>query len=148
VKKLSSVFIITFILLIFSCENLVTGLPKTDTSRYITENTVAFPRGTKAIDIYNTIVSLYPDNEYHDVTGTWNYIKTTSSDGLTSQTWVSVAFTRIKHTHIVRDSEINTHTVYLYSNDTSIKQIVFEWQRQTTNVWKNDQVEGDIAFTF
>jgi hypothetical protein len=146
-KKLTAVFIASFIIL--SCENLVTDLPKTDTSRFISGNTVTFPKGTKAIDAYNTVVSVYNDNEYHDVAnGSWKYIKTTNAGGLTNQVWESVSFSKIKHTHTTKDPEINTHTVYLWTSDTNVKEIVFEWQRQTTNIWKNDAIEGDIVFTF
>jgi hypothetical protein len=123
-------------------------LPITDTTKYISGKTAIFPKGTKAIDLYNSVVSLYNDNAYQDVQkATWKYIKTTTSNGLTTQIWESVAFSKIKHTHIKSDSEVNTHTVYLLASDTSVKEIVFQWQRQTTNVWRNDTIEGDITFT-
>lgn len=131
-----------------ACENLVTDLPETDVTQYISGNVVTFPKGTKAIDIYNSIVSLYNGNEYHDVqNASWKYIKTTTSNGLTNQAWEPVVFSKIKHTHIKSD-EINTHTVYLWTNDSSVKEIVFKWQRQTTNIWQNDIIDGDIVFTF
>ncbi len=146
-KKLIVILVVAFSLI--SCENLVTDLPSTDTSKYINGNTVTFPKGTKAIDVYNTVVSLYSDNEYHDVTGNWKYVKTvTDNDGLVTQTWESVSFTKIKHTHTMKEPEINTHTVYLYTDDANIKEIVFQWQRQTTNVWQNDPMQGDIKFIF
>lgn len=133
-----------------ACENLTTDLPETDTSVYVTGNMVAFPKGTKAIDIYNTVSTIFPDNEYHDIAnGEWKYIITEKdNDGLITQTWQSTSFAKIKHTHTTHESGVNTHKVYLYFSDTNIKEIVFEWQRQTTNVWKNDIIEGDIKFTF
>jgi hypothetical protein len=146
-KKIFTSIALAF--LFFSCDDLITDLPKTDTNKYINGNTVIFPKGTKSIDIYNTIVSIFPDNEYHEVTGEWKYIKTdTDNDGLITQTWQSVSFIRINHTHTIKSPEINTHTVRLYSSETSIKEIVFEWQRQTTNIWKNESIGGDITFTF
>jgi hypothetical protein len=126
-KRLTAIFAVSFVVLSISCKNLVTDLPKTDTSQFISGNTVVFPTGTRAIDVYNTVVLVYNDNEYHDVAnGSWKYIKTTNTDGLTTQVWESVVFTKVKHAHIVEDSEINTHTVYLYSNDTNVKEIVFK----------------------
>jgi hypothetical protein len=65
-----------------------------------------------------------------------------------NQSWESVTFTRIKHVHTSIDPEINIHTVYLDSSDSNIKEIIFKWQRQTTNVWQNDVIEGEITFTF
>jgi len=141
---------IGIVCLFMGCDNLTTDLPNTDTSIYITGNAVTFPKGTKAVDIYNTVLSIYPDNEYHDITnGEWKYIKTDKDkDGLVTQTWQSVTFTKIKHTHSKHESGVNTHKVYLYTSDINIKEIIYEWQRQTTNVWKNDILEGDTTFTF
>jgi hypothetical protein len=34
------------------------------------------------------------------------------------------------------------------SKGEGVREIVFKWQRQTTNVWQNDAIEGDIAFGF
>jgi hypothetical protein len=147
-KKL--VVVLVVVLSVFSCENPVADLHSTDTSKYINGNTVTFPKGTRTVDIYNTIVSLWTDNEYHDVTnGSWKYIETsTGNDGLITQTWKPVSFTKIKHTHTFHENDVNTHTVYLYSDDRNIREIVFQWQRQTTNIWKNEPIQGDIAFTF
>jgi len=141
---------IGIVCLLGACENLTTDLPKTDTNAYITGNIVTFPKGTKAIDIYNTVSTIFPDNEYHNiVNGEWKYIKTEKdSDGLITQSWQSDVFTKIKHTHSKHESGVNTHKVYLYTSKTNIRELVFEWQRQTTNVWKNDVTEGDITFTF
>jgi hypothetical protein len=137
--------------LLCSCENLVTDLPTTTTDQFIDKSTgtVTFPKGTKAIDIYNTVVALYPDNEWYDVTSaSWEYIETDNSNGLVNQSWKSVAFIKIRHTHTSTDPEINVHTVYLYSSESNIKEIVFKWQRQTTNVWQNDAIEGVIVFAY
>jgi hypothetical protein len=151
IMKKIAVCLVLFSLLC-SCENLVTDLPTTTIDQFIdkpTSGTVTFPKDTKAIDIYNTVVSLYSDNEWHSVTSaSWKYIKTVNSNGLVNQSWEPVTFTKIRHTHTLTDPEINTHTVYLYSNDSNIKEIVFKWQRQTTNVWQNDAIEGDVVFTF
>jgi len=148
-KRLLFISSIAF-LFINSCENLNTNLPETDTSIYISGNEVTFPRGTKAIDIYNTVSTIFNDYEYHDITnGEWQYIYTVvDTDGLISQTWQSVSFFKIKYTYSTYESDVNTHKVYFYASDTNIKLLVFEWQRQTTNVWKNDVIDGEIKFTF
>ncbi|GMO40119.1 MAG: hypothetical protein Pg6C_00840 [Treponemataceae bacterium] len=142
---------ISAVLSVCGCDNLVTDLPATDTNQYIAGYVVTFPKDTKAIDIYNTVVSLYNDNEWHTVTaGSWRYIKITESADippLISRTWDTVSFTKIKHTSASSDPEVHTHTVHLWTSDSEIKQIVFQWQRQTTNVWQNEAIEGDITFT-
>jgi len=148
-KKLI-MFTIIFGFSIFSCENLITDLPTTETADYISGNNVTFPKGTKAIDIYNTVVQIFPENnKYYEITnGNWKHIKTITVDGLPQQNWETVTFNKIRHTHSKHESGVNTHTVYLYMDDTLTKQIIFEWQRQTTNVWKNEAIGGDISFIF
>jgi hypothetical protein len=162
-KKIAVCLILFFLLC--SCENLVTDLPTTDTNRFIDKftSTVTFPKGTKAIDIYNTVVSLYPDNEWHGVTSaSWKYVKSTtttmtSKGPVTTENYGYVSFSRIRYAHTSTDSEVNTHTIYLdsiypadypFSHNTNIREIVFKWQRQITNIWQNDVIEGDIVFTF
>ena len=144
-----SVFILLTVCFILSCEDLISDLPKTDVNNFISGNTVIFPKDTKAIDIYNTVVFLYPDTEMHNVTNaSWKRIKTITVDDLPRQEWETVTFNKIRHTHSKHESGVNTHTVYLYEDDVCTKEIVFEWQRQTTNIWKNEVIKGDITFTF
>jgi hypothetical protein len=154
-KKIAVCLILFFLLC--SCENLVTDLPMTTVGQFIdkpTLGTVTFPKGTKAIDIYNTVASLYSDNEWHDVTSaSWKYVESTttmmtSKGPVTTESYGSVNFSRIRYAHTSTDPEINIHTVYLSSDDSNTREIVFKWQRQTTNVWQNDAIEGVIVFTY
>ena len=144
-----NVVLLGIVSLLMACENLTTDLPETDTSIYVTGNMVTFPKGTKGIDIYNTVSTIFHDNEYHDIAnGEWKYIITEKdNDGFITQTWQSASFTKIKHTHSRHESGVNTHKVYLYFSEANIREFVFEWQRQTTNVWKNDILEGEISFS-
>ena len=125
----------------FSCEHPAgfRSLPETDTSLFVDGNTVTFPQGTVARDIFNTVVYLFPDNEWHDVIGTWG----------------AVPFTRIRHgttavkTHPNNTGYLYTHTVFLYGNG-SARNIVY--QRQTFNASQvteraNRPIQGDIIFT-
>jgi hypothetical protein len=147
--------------LIMGCDNNIVdmSLPKTDTSLYISGNTVTFPKGTKALDVYNTVISIYLDNEYYDVTnGEWKYINTTNTDGLVNQSWETVNFGKVRHTltkhktHPNNSGEVHTHTVYLYSDDSIIKEIIYQWTPFNGNTQKvelkNDPIDGDITFIF
>jgi hypothetical protein len=159
-KKL--LFLVVFVgLLIFSCDNDTVDfyLPKTDTSLYISGNIVTFPKGTKAIDVYNTAISIFEDNEYHDISnGEWKYINTTNTNGLINQSWETVNFGKVKHTliktktHPNNSGDVHTHSVFLYTNDSSIKEIVYQWEPFNGNTQKvelkNEAIEGDITFTF
>jgi len=143
--------------LFLSCETPTAfrSLPETDTSLFVDGDTVTFQRGTVARDVYNTVAYLFPINEWHDVTGTWSRIVTTSVGGLTQQTWESVPFTGIRHsttaerTHSNNTGYMYTHSVFLYG--TPSREIIF--RRQTFNVNQvteriNQPIEGDITFTF
>jgi protoporphyrinogen oxidase len=130
VKKMTICFVL--FTLLCSCENLVTDLPTTTTEQFIDKPTpgiVTFPKGTKAIDIYNTVVALYPDNKWHKVTdGNWNYVKSTTTTmttngPVTTEAYETVSFSQIRHIHTSTDPEINIHTVYLYSSDSNIRRL-------------------------
>ena len=144
--------ILSIVSLLLSCdEPMDKKLPKTDTSLFITENTVTFPRGTKAVDIYNTVVSIFPDNEYHDITnGGWKRIKTTTVDGLPRQEWETISFLKIRHTKKEYRGYI-VYAVYLYTDDSNIKEIAFDWHGEWVVVdYSSSQksIEGDITFIF
>jgi hypothetical protein len=161
IRMKKTIFLIIFTcVLLFTCENQLVdlSLPKTDTSQFITENAVYFPKTTKAIDVYNTVASLYSDNDYHSVNGNWKWIETTQVDGLTNQTWETTVFTKIKHiqtenkTHPNNSGLVYTHTVFLYVNDFNIREIIYQWQSFNGNTQKtelkNDLIDVDITFTF
>ena len=98
-KKLLLTLSIVSLLMACDSETVDMSLPETDISLYKSGNTVNFPKGTKALDVYNTVISIYSDNEYHDITnGEWKYIKTENTDGLVNQTWEAVSFNKVKHT--------------------------------------------------
>jgi len=151
-------FVVVLPLVFASCETPVSfpPMPETDTSLFVDGDTVTFPRGAVALDIYNTVAYLFPDSgKWHDVTGTWNRIRTISVvDGLHQQTWESVPFTQIKHsttavrTHPNHVGYLYTHTVFLYGATT--REIIF--QRETFNATqarerRNDVIQGRIVFT-
>jgi len=58
---------IALALFLFSCDSDIVdmSLPKTDTMLYISGNTVTFPKGTKAIDVYNTVISIFISHIIH-----------------------------------------------------------------------------------
>jgi len=153
---------VILVCLLVACDNgtniVDMSLPETNTNSYISGNNVSFPKGTKAIDVYNTVEYIFPDSEYYDVIGSWEYIKTTNDNGLVNQALETVDFSKIKHTlvknktHPNNSGEVHTHTVFLYSDDSNIKEIIYQWEpfngnRQKVEL-KNDPIEGDITFTF
>jgi hypothetical protein len=163
-RCLTGLQVVFVALTLVACENLVTDLPETDITQYILGNTVAFPKGTKAVDVYNTIAYLCPDNEYYNVNGRAEYWKDLVSPILTGDTnsngtedegenlelitreLIVEQFSKVKHTHI-SNGDVHIHTVFLWASDIKERKIVFKWQRQTTNVWQNDVLLEDIVFT-
>jgi hypothetical protein len=167
-----SILVFAVVLGLASCKNLVTDLPKTDYNKYISGATVEFPKGTAAIDIYNTIVQLYPNqNQYYSAAGNLEYTRIPinnkeikgienptgideNPNGLLAATKESRSFDQIKHAHTSYAPEVNEHAVYFSCPATTITltngtkvpvlkaevKIVFKWQRQTTNVWQNDEI--------
>ena len=140
------------IFLVIACnEPYDKRLPETDTSLFISGDTVIFPKGTKTVDVYNTVNSIFFDNEWHDISnGEWKYIKTIYTDGLITQTWEAVSFSKIKHTKKDYRGYI-IYTVHLYTDDSNIKEISFDWHGEwvVVGVSSSEQpIEGDISFIF
>lgn len=154
-------FITAIALLMLSCDSepVSTDLPQTDTNLFISGNVVTFPTGTKAMDIYNTTVYLYQDNEWYNVIGEWKRKNTvTDGDGLITQTWETIQFSKISHiktetkTHYNNSGLVYTNTVRLYNNDSSIKNIEYQWQTFNGNTQKTElknlAIDGEITFIF
>ena len=164
---------------VLSCENLTTSMPETDISRYVSGTTIKFPNGTKAVDIYNTVKHLYPqENINHSLSteGTFTFIRKTINNkfisGLENANGIDETFngtiTQVPETHdeiiYVRheyqkdDPEISEYTVCFGYDNISITiagdggssqstqitageiKLIFKWQRQSTNIWKNDEL--------
>ena len=145
-------FLFLAVFLVVACNEAIDiNLPQTDTDQFISGNSVLFPGGTKAVDVYNTVSFIFNDNEWHDITdGEWKYIKTTDTDGLTTQAWETVTFFKIKHTSDESRGYI-IYTVYLYTDDSNIKEITFNWHGEwvVVDVFSSMQpIEGDISFIF
>ncbi|ULQ60732.1 hypothetical protein K7I13_05530 [Brucepastera parasyntrophica] len=108
----------------------MTDLPKTDYSKYISGNEVLFPHETEAIDIYNTIVYLFPEqNIDHSVlNGKRHYVKTVTDEyGLSLETLEEVPFVSLRHIHTASENDFNNHDVFLTSSDTTeIKYLAAE----------------------
>ncbi|GHV91611.1 hypothetical protein AGMMS50268_21140 [Spirochaetia bacterium] len=162
------VLLILIIGIFISCENLNTDLPETNVNTYISGNNVVFPKGTKAIDIYNTIVFLFPNpDQYYSVTnGKFSYTRNPINNSTINESSTGLAYITesrtingIKHIYTVHGPEINEHIVYfdlpastITLTDTTTPTIMpadisifFKWQRQTTNIWQNDEI-GKTAY--
>jgi hypothetical protein len=140
-----SVFVLLFLgLIMAACEDLNTELPVTDVTKYIDGDKIYFPIGTEAIDIYNTLVSLYPEQDkYYDVTGgiveynrpPINNLKVyidgkevdnstginENPDDLLKAIREERIIDRIKHKHITHGPDVNEHIVYLHCPKSTIK---------------------------
>jgi hypothetical protein len=139
-------FVLLSILALIGCENLVTELPKTDVSLYQVSDGYKFPKNTPAIDIYNCLVSQGLDfGTEIPVTGTYTITQSATLNGkvYTDKKTKDVSSVRLQY--IKLEAEINEHTVFFTQDDNSKLECRFKWQRQTTNVWKNDKLEGELS---
>jgi hypothetical protein len=160
-KKALLLLIIAIVLI--SCDEYPeidpSDFPQTNIELYISGNNIEFDRNTKAIDVYNTVIYIFPDDEvWHDISnGEWKRIMTDNTDGLTNQSWETILFYKVKHKRETKPHYDNsgftyTHTVSLYTSDSSIRDIIYEWKTFNGNKQKielkNDTINGDIKFTF
>ncbi|AEF85353.1 putative lipoprotein [Treponema primitia ZAS-2] len=136
------------VLMILGCESLVTDLPKTDIPLYQISGGYKFPENTPTIDIYNCLVG-HGLNFGTEISATGTYAITRSSklngNLYTDTKTRNVLSVSIKHLEL--DPDINDHIAIFTFDDNSKLEIHFKWQRQTTNVWQNDKIEGKLTIT-
>jgi hypothetical protein len=141
-------FVLLPVLMIIGCENLTTDLPKTNVPLYQVPGGYKFSKNTPSVDIYNCLINrgINFDKET-PITGTYAITQSATLNGkpYTDTKTRNVLSVSIKH--IKLDPEINDHIVIFTFNDNSKLEIHFKWQRQTTNVWQNDKIEGELLIT-
>jgi hypothetical protein len=157
-------FIWVLSILFFSCENLNTDLPLTDIEKYRISGGFSFPKDTTAVDIYNCLVSegFLNNSEKNLLTSS---LYTITQNAILNGINVSNTHTRniakIKITYTEKGNETHEYIITLYFDDGSIDfysditQVTspethlncvysYIWQRQTTNVWQNDKIFGEL----
>jgi hypothetical protein len=157
-------FIWIFSILFFSCENLNTDLPYTDIEKYRISGGFSFPKDTTAIDIYNCLLSegFLNNSEKNLLTGSqYSIIQNAILNGVNVSNSRTRNITEIKITYTKTEPEIHEYILTLYFDDgstdfysnltpqtkpeTHLNCVYnYTWQRQTTNVWKNDKILGEL----
>jgi hypothetical protein len=161
-----------FGILFFSCENLNTDLPSTNIEKYHISGGFLFPKDTTTVDIYNCLLSedFLNNSERNLSTGSrYSITQNTVLNGTTVSNTHTRNIVKIKITYTEKSPEIHEYIMTLYfddgkidfysdipSNDrpkdqngnfTNVLNCVFKyiWQRQTTNVWQNDKILGELV---
>lgn len=159
-KRIAFILSLVFICFV-SCENISTDIPSTDTSLYETDTGWYFPAGTAALDIYNCL------QKSTSCTGTATLTDSAILNDFYSYSDIQKRnLDKIDITVSEREPEIHTYTISIYfaygdgistdfnyeknkdlpSNQKRTKNAVYtyEWQRSTTNVWKNEKIPFDL----
>jgi hypothetical protein len=162
--KKYTLFIWIFGILVFSCENLNTDLPYTNIEKYRISGGFLFPKDTNTVDIYNCLlVEGFLNNSEKDLlTGSqYSIIQNAILNGVNVSNTHTRNIAKIKITYTEKESEIHEYILTLFFDDGSTDfysnlssqtnpethlNCVFNytWQRQTTNIWKNDKTLGEL----
>lgn len=155
-KKLIILFFTVFVLAgcDFTATDVNTDIPETDYSKFFTdgEDKCTFPKGTKAVDIYNCLV--YKGiTETESISGTYSFLLTEEeSTDNTQNTTKTIASVEVRTE--TDNPEIHRYYVTFFfensdgNEDITNIQFLYVWQRQTTNVWNNTSADGQIELNF
>ena len=156
--------IIGLVFVLSACEDLVMDLPNTNIGNYrYGSNEFKFPKGTATIDIYNCLMDVnFSNNSDRTVSGsTYEITQEITLMGVKHTEQKKRNINKIKISYSETEPEIHEYILTLYFDDgstdfysnltpqtkpeTHLNCVYnYTWQRQTTNVWKNDKILGEL----
>ena len=116
---------------------------KVDTSQFVQGSNYVFPKGTTALELYNTFFAQGKAGEY-TVTGTY---KRTESAVLLGETKTVTKTETITAVKIYRSrTEIsNRFHVDFITKENKVLANYYSWQHHLSNVWHNNKIDGEIT---
>ena len=116
---------------------------KVDISRFMQTGKYVFPKGTSALELYNTFISQHTEGEY-TVNGTY---KRTESAVLLGETKTVTKTETIKTVKVYRSKTdvSNRFHVDFITNENKVLANYYEWQHHRSNVWHNNKIDGEIT---
>ena len=116
---------------------------KVDVGQFIKSDKYVFPKGTSALELYNTFILRHAEKEYA-VTGT--YTKTEIAT-LLGKKHTETVTKNIKAVKIYRSkTELSNRFHVDFITDTGEKlSYYYSWQHHLSNVWHNNEIDGDIT---
>ena len=163
--------IIGLVFVLSACEDLVTDLPNTNIGNYrYGSNEFKFPKGTATIDIYNCLMDVnFLNNSDRTVSGsTYEITQEIILMGVKHTEQKKRNINKIKISYTETEPQIHEYIITLYFDDGSTDfyndidqsgipekdklhyycNLHFKWQRQTTNVWENDKILGELIIVY
>ncbi len=115
---------------------------KVEISGFIKTGKYVFPKGTTALELYNTFISQYAEGEY-TVTGTY---KKTETAILLGKKHTETITKSIKKVKIYRSkTELsNRFHVDFETDDGNVLFNYYSWQHHRGNVWHNNKLDGEM----
>lgn len=139
-------FLLCFFALLFvSCDfngDDANSVPHTDNSLFVQENSVIFPIGTTALEIYSCLYEKYG-------------LGTFSANGIYTRTETAIlngnqyTDTKVKNIVEIKVYKSDTESTHLFHCDfitesNEVLSFYYQWQNHNTNVWHNNRTDGEI----
>lgn len=143
-------FLLCFSVLIFiSCDfngDDTNSVPHTDNSLFVKENSVIFPIGTTALEIYNCV---YEKNGLGDftVSGTYTHTETAILNG---KEYTDTIVKNIVKVKVYKEHTENTHLFHcdFITESNEVLPFYYQWQNHNTNAWHNNKTDGEVIILF
>lgn len=116
---------------------------KVDVGQFIKSDKYVFPKGTSALELYNTFILRHAEKE-HAVTGTYTKTETAT---LLGKKHTETVTKNIKTVKIYRSkTELSNRFHVDFITDTGEKlSYYYSWQLHRDNVWHNNKTDGEIV---
>ena len=148
-KKLFFLFFLSFLLAFASCdlddEDSSDSLPCTDSSQFIKSDSIMFPVGTTALEIYNCLIELKGLGDF-PINGTYSHTETAVLNGKEYTDTIEKKIIQVKI--YKSDTEISHlfHCDFITDSDEKLP-FYYQWQYHNTNAWHNNKTEGEIMIS-
>lgn len=136
--------------LFLSCTNNISddpdSLPYVDISKYKSADSLVFPKGTYALDVYTCLLNKYGEGDF-DINATYTYTETAILNGnVYTDTLIknitSVTISRIDSAPTIENLRTCTAEFHTDKNESII--LIYKWYRYCDNSWENTILNGEI----
>ena len=148
-KKIMLAIFSVFLIGLMSCDNDsgddANSIPYTDSSQFIKSDSIIFPVGTTALEIYNCLLELKGLGDF-PINGTYTHTETAVLNG---QKYTNAIEKKIIQMKIYKsDTEISHlfHCDFITDSDEKLP-FYYQWQYHNTNAWHNNKTEGEIVIS-
>lgn len=147
---MKKIFLLLIPLLLLSCANDIPDdpytLPYVDTTKYVSVDSVNFPTGTPALDVYACLSDIYGEGTFN-IDASYVHTETAVLNGHTYSDTIKKNITSVtisKNRSAPTLKELNTFIVEFHTDNNESITLTYQWYFHCEDTWENTRLNGDI----